>query len=178
MSSYRFFSNKDHELYTFDYTSLYNRISHLLHPKENNYLSIESISEFKLLAHKYPFFNSEISLFRVVDNLSVGSSWPIHIDIGRRSCLNIPIYNCTSASTTYFYSQPNPFVNSFDVHYQYKISLVKGPLTVIDKFCLLEPTLISTEIPHSVENLSSKSRIILSWGSMFNLDQLAEKLSI
>ena len=79
-------------------------------------------------------------------------------------------------STTYFYSDPQPFRNKMEAVPAYQIAIVHGQLEVIDQFSLTKPTLINTSIPHAVHNYGKGKRTILSWGSMLTLGELKSKL--
>ena len=142
----------------------------------NSYINVSDYSYLKSIHSKYPFFNTEISLFCVEGHKSLANKWPIHIDAGRRSALNIPIVNCGIHSTTSFYDQPNPFRNRLEPIPQYQIAMVHGDLKLIDEFSLTSPTIIDTSIPHSVINNGSGYRVIMSWGSMLNFNELVNLL--
>lgn len=142
----------------------------------NTYLNVSDYSYLKSIHSKYPFFNTEISLFCVEGHKSDANKWPIHIDAGRRSALNIPIVNCGVHSTTRFYDQPSPFRNRLEPIPQYQIAIVHGNLNLIDEFSLTSPTIIDTSIPHSVINNGSGHRVIMSWGSMLSFNELVNLL--
>lgn len=168
-------SQKD-ELAQVNFKRFYFKIAPLLTKDPNTYLKVKNHPYLELIHSKYPFFNSEISLFLIKGHGTMANEWPIHIDAGRRSALNIPILNCDIQSTTYFYDQPSPFKNRLEPMPQYQISIIHGDLALIDKFNLTNPTIINTSIPHSVVNNGSGQRVIMSWGSMLSLDDLMIEL--
>ena len=164
-----------HELASIDFISIYSKLILQNGGQPNNYLKVESLV-ICCLHRKYPFFNSEVSIFSIDGGEKETSQWPIHIDAGRRSALNIPILNCDMQSTTYFYSDPQPFRNKMEAVPTYQIAIVHGQLEVIDEFSLTKPTLINTSIPHAVRNYGKGKRTILSWGSMLTLGELKNEL--
>ena len=82
------------------------------------------------------FSISEVSIFSIDGGEKETSQWPIHIDAGRRSALNIPVLNCDMQSTTYFYSDPQPFRNKMEAVPEYQIAIIHGKLDIIDEFSL------------------------------------------
>ena len=175
MTTYYVLKNR-HELASIDFKSIYSKLILQNGGEPNNYLKVESINDLASLHRKYPFFNSEVSIFSIDGGKKETSQWPIHIDAGRRSALNIPILNCDMQSTTYFYSDPQPFRNKMEAVPAYQIAIVHGQLEVIDQFSLTKPTLINTSIPHAVHNYGKGKRTILSWGSMLTLGELKNRL--
>ena len=81
-------------------------------------------------------------------------------------------------STTYFYSDPQPFRNTINAIPEYQIAIIHGELELIDQFSLTKPTLINTSIPHAVHNYGKGKRTILSWGSMLTLEELKSGLKL
>ena len=175
MTTYYVLGNH-HELANIDFRSIYSKLILRNGGQPNNYLQVESINDLASLHRKYPFFNSEVSIFSIDGGEKETSQWPIHIDAGRRSALNIPILNCDMQSTTYFYSDPQPFRNKMEAVPEYQIAIIHGKLDIIDEFSLTKPTLINTSIPHAVHNYGKGKRTILSWGSMLTLGELKSKL--
>ncbi len=175
MTTYYVLKNR-HELASIDFISIYSKLILQNGGQPNNYLKVESISDLACLHRKYPFFNSEVSIFSIDGGEKETSQWPIHIDAGRRSALNIPILNCDMQSTTYFYSDPQPFRNKMEAVPEYQIAIIHGKLDIIDEFSLTKPTLINTSIPHAVRNYGKGKRTILSWGSMLTLGELKNEL--
>ena len=175
MKTYYVLENR-HELASIDFKFIYSKL--MLHNvgHSNNYLKVESVDDLASLHRKYPFFNSEVSVFSIDGGEKETSQWPIHIDAGRRSALNIPILNCDMQSTTYFYSDPQPFRNKMEAVPEYQIAIIHGKLDIIDQFSLTKPTLINTSIPHAVHNYGKGKRTILSWGSMLTLGELKNEL--
>ncbi len=165
-----------HELANIDFKSIYSKLKSCIGAQPNTYLKVQNFRDLACLHRKYPFFNSEVSIFTIEGGKDESSKWPIHIDAGRRSALNIPLLNCDMQSTTYFYSDPQPFQNKIEAIPEYKIAVIQGKLDIIDRFSLTHPTLINTAIPHGVHNNGKGKRTILSWGSMLSLKELINEL--
>ena len=167
---------KECELAKIDYVSIYNSLSINGKSDPNIYCNVDSVPILKRLHSKYPFFNKEISIFKIDGTKCSDNNWPIHVDAGRKSALNIPIINCNLNAVTCFYEEPTPFQNKFIPIQQYHISLITGDLKIVDSFSLVMPTLINTAIPHSVINNGEGSRVIMSWGSMLGFNELVNKI--
>jgi hypothetical protein len=164
------------ELAAFNYQKLFYSLAISKQETPNSYLEVDKIPELISLHKLYPFFNDEISIFKVDGKHSDNSKWPIHIDSGRRSALNIPLINCDVKSITSFYEKPKLFKNNLVPIEEYHISIVTGDLNIIEEFNLLKPTIINTSTPHSVKNNGTGYRIIMSWGSMLNFNELVNRI--
>lgn len=164
------------ELAQFNYQKLFHSLPINKQEAPNSYLEIDKIPELILLHKHYPFFNREISIFKVDGQHSDNNNWPIHIDSGRRSALNIPLLNCNAKSITSFYEEPILFKNNLVPIEEYHISIVTGTLNIVEEFSLLKPTLINTAMPHSVKNNGTGYRIIMSWGSMLSFNELVNRI--
>ena len=164
------------EIAKIDFISIYNSLSLNGVSDPNIYRNVDTIPVLKRLHYKYPFFNKEISIFKINGTSCQENNWPIHVDAGRKSALNIPIINCNLNAVTCFYEEPTPFKNKYIPINQYHISLITGDLKIVDSFSLVMPTLINTSIPHSVINNGEGSRVVMSWGSMLGFDDLLNKI--
>lgn len=176
MKPYYILDAQKDELAQVKFTDIFAKICPEPLQSPNSYFSIDEDITLKQIYSKYPFFNSEISLFCIEGSGGKANHWPIHIDAGRRSALNIPILNCDMQSITYFYDEPSLFKNRLEVVPEYQISIVHGDLKQLDRFSLTVPTLINTSIPHAVHNNGSGYRVIMSWGSMLSLEDLVAEL--
>ena len=177
MQTYYILENH-HELANIDFKTIYYKLALQNGHQPNNYLKVESFNDLANLRKKYPFFNPEVSIFTIEGGEKETSNWPIHVDAGRQSALNIPLLNCDMQSTTYFYSDPQPFRNTINAIPEYQIAIIHGELELIDQFSLTKPTLINTSIPHAVHNYGKGKRTILSWGSMLTLEELKSGLKL
>ena len=170
--------DKHHPLANIDFRGIYLSLAHHLSLSPNNYYNVHDLPVLDCLHSTYPFFNSEVSFFSVDGSSNITNKWPIHIDSGRRSALNIPLLNCDMQSTTYFFSEPEPFRNRIEPIHDFHISAVHGSLNLVDQFSLIVPTVINTSIPHTVHNYGIGKRIIFSWGSMLSFSELLYKLNV
>ena len=83
-----------------------------------------------------------------------------HVDTGRFCTLNIPLKGSEN-SLTKFYKSETSMKQVY--HDPGVLNYIKTPLTSVFEFTLLRPTLIRTDVPHSV--LAGKeNRLIISWG--------------
>ncbi len=161
-----------------DFAGIYAAVQPMLNGAPNHYLPVASVPQLHALQQQHPYFNEEISLFTVKGGQALESRWPIHIDWGRKSALNIPVINCTESATTTFYELPTHAANTLQAAPEWGISLVHGPLKSVESFCMTAPTLISTATPHSVHNHSADDRVIFSWGSLCTLQELIRALQL
>lgn len=83
-----------------------------------------------------------------------------HIDAARLCSLNIPLAG-TENSLTKFY---HPVEDMQTLYYEKGIlNYVTTPLKIAFEFSLIKPTLIRTDIPHSV-SAANVNRLVISWG--------------
>jgi hypothetical protein len=101
--------------------------------------------------------------------LAPNTGIPMHTDAGRPSALNIPLYG-SSSSTTTFYEMPvkESLYDDRIVSYRYK-----DKTRELFKFTLNRPTLVRTNVPHSVM-AGNEKRLIISWGLLVDFDYAKE----
>lgn len=121
------------------------------------------------LRSKYNFFSEVYNIYWTPPNYIV----PPHIDLHRKSALNIPI-SYTEDSYTVFYESSGE--TNIAVREDKNYSQITSSLTEVFRFTLTEPTVINTGIPHGVIGGPRRPRIILSWTITDTFETIKEKL--
>jgi hypothetical protein len=142
-------------------------------------VDINEYPELLLLRTKYPSLNTYIKFMK-----STKGSWPVHVDIHRRSAINIPISN-TANTITRFYTGGIPvdkvhtmFGNVLNDWYSNEYATyIKDAQKQYDHV-LTVPTLVNTEQPHNIINNSDTPRIICSWGTSLSYKEAQEEFNV
>ena len=111
----------------------------------------------KSLRSKYTVLGDLWNVYRFQPNTGLGT----HIDWSRKTTLNIPLEG-TEESITRFYKFPEKFkILPREEQALFHFNMA-GEFEEVFNFSLLKPSLVKTDIPHSV--LASKvPRLIISW---------------
>lgn len=89
-----------------------------------------------------------------------------HIDSARIATLNIPLLGGKDSITKIYESN---FSHKKYVSYQ-RLHLIEEDLEEIFNFTLTKPTIMRTDIPHSVQT-GKERRLVLSWGLICSFDE-------
>ncbi len=130
---------------------------------------VEDEKDLIRLRSKYNFLSEIYNIYWTPPNYIV----PPHVDLYRKSALNIPI-SYTEDSHTIFYKAVGETNTTVLTDKNY--SQITSNLTEVFRFTLTEPTIINTTIPHSVIGGPKLPRIILSWSIVDTFENIKEKL--
>lgn len=129
-------------------TNRSNYKKHQFHVEENIYLK-NIQNEFPILGLSWNFYN-----------FLPGKGIDVHIDSARTCALNIPLSGSEDSLTTFYEFKENMSRHYHEAGMLYYITDV---LNVAFEFRLLKPTIIRTDVPHSVK-AGKVPRSIISWG--------------
>ena len=125
-------------------------------PKSHQH-KVEEYEYFKLLKSKISIFSSKWNFYYYPPH----SGLLPHIDARRKATLNIPISGAEESTITYYKCEDKILDTTF-VPEQVLYNINNNNLKPIYSFKLIHPTLIRTDIPHSVI-AGDIERTIISW---------------
>lgn len=134
-------------------------------PKKNflsHQRSVEDFDYFLKLQKKIPILGSIWNVY----NFKPGYLLDVHTDSHRTATLNIPLLGGED-SITKFYENQN--IESIYIESR-NINQVKNKLDEKFSFTLTKPTIIKTDIPHSIK-VGESHRLIISWGLICGFEE-------
>lgn len=143
------------------WTNLYEKYKRKYTP--TTYIDSEDSIECNIIKDMCPFMNSRISFFTSKN----GDNWPVHVDFGRFSALNINLGTPSEASlaTTSFYRIIDG--NGWTCDRNNNIDHSKSTTEELFSFKMRRPTILNVNIPHNLRIEKSNIicyRRIVSWG--------------
>ena len=132
-------------------------------PKSHQH-NVDEYEYFKLLKSKFNIFSGKWNFYYYPPHCGL----PPHIDAKRKATLNIPISGAEHSTITYYKCNDKSLDTTF-IPEQVLYNINNSNLEAIYSFKLTHPTLIRTDIPHSVI-AGNVERTIISWSISPDID--------
>jgi hypothetical protein len=123
--------------------------------------SVEDFDYFLKIQKEIPILGSVWNVY----DFRPGFLLDVHVDSARTSTLNIPLLGGED-SVTKFYE--NSITESVYVEKQ-RLHQIKNDVTEKFNFTLVRPSIIRTDVPHSIK-VGKSHRLIISWGLVCDFD--------
>jgi hypothetical protein len=142
-------------------------LGHLIReaPRESDMMphqrKVEHYGYLLEIKSRYPILGSSWNIY----NLKPGFHLVPHIDAARVATVNFPIRGGQDSYTSFFEmnEKPTEYIPHLQAH------VTNEDLKEVFKFVLMKPTLIRTDIPHSVQ-VGKIPRLVFSWGLTQGVD--------